>query len=169
MNRLSSPLFSARVTRYLIPFYPLFALVISMKGTMNAGIAVSRQSWRSTADKKRAERVLTFNEALARRPADALPLEAVERLCWKRKRLALIGVFFALCSLGGSVLGGHFLSAGMSLFALSYCVLRLVQYAHRAWQIERGRRRPDCPLEGLREFFAQPKVGWYVLNPKLFD
>lgn len=158
-----------RMARYLIPFYPLFVLVLSMKGTMNSGMTVLRHRWMSHRDQENPERILTFSEALACRSADALPLEEIDRLCLKRKRIALISAFFALCSLIGSVLGGHFFPACMSLLALLYCALALIKYAHRAWQIERGRLRPDYPLASLREFLASPNIGWYLLSHRLFD
>ncbi len=166
-SRIKPPI--RQMARYLIPFYPLFVLLLSMRRTMYSGVPLLRHQWMSHRDQENPERILTFSEALACRSADALPLDEIERLSLKRKRIALISAFFALCSLIGSVLGGRFFPACMSLLALLYCALALIKYAHRTWQIERGRLRPDCPMASLREFLARPNVGWYLLSHRLFD
>src|SRR5260363_181105 len=86
----------ARLSLYAVPFYPVFKTAQAIRRT--AGLALSgwHQRRARLTDARKNLRTLTFRQALARRPADALPLEAIRRDRWMRSRTAL---FFGVLSL----------------------------------------------------------------------
>lgn len=155
----------AQLGRYVFPFYPLFNAYASIKHTISTGM----YTWRNLNEHPHPP-VLTFRQAMARRPVDAISIEAIERRCLTRKRVALAGVFLCLCFSFGSVLGenkmGVLLGASFGVLSASFCFVSVVKYDHRLWQIEVGQQNPDQALGSFRTFFAAPGIFLRLLNPR---
>src|SRR5690348_10931066 len=96
---------AARAGLYLVPGYSLVKAVGSMKDVAAGGMKTIADRHRQLAAQREHPRSRTFNEAMALRSADALPLEAIARSCLRKKQLSLAVAFvsssFVVGSLGG--------------------------------------------------------------------
>jgi hypothetical protein len=160
---------AARAGLYLVPGYPLIKTVASLKETAVGGIRTIADRHRELAAQRGNPTSRTFGEAMAMRSPDALPLEAIERSCLRRKQVSLafavVSVSFVIGSLGGRNLFGAFLG----LLFVALCGLFALKYEHRVWQIETGRAAPDEPLGGYRQFFSRKGAIKRLFNPHLFS
>ncbi len=155
----------ARLSLYIIPFYPVFKTAQSIRRTAGLGISEWRHRRARLAEARKRPRVVTFREALANRPADALPLEVIQRDRLMRKRMALA---FSLLSLP-FLIHAYILSLLLGLLFVVICSLNVIKFEHQLWQIETGLADPDRPLGGLRTFLATPHVWVRCLNPRFFQ
>lgn len=155
----------ARLSLYAIPFYPVFKTAQSIRRTAGLGLSGWHQRRARLTEARKNLRALTFREALARRPADALPLEAIRRDRLMRKRTAL---FFGVLSLP-FLMHAYLLSLLLGFLFVVICGLNVVKFEHQLWQIETGLADPDRPLRGLRAFLAMPHVWLRCLNPRFFQ
>lgn len=160
-----------RASLYLIPGYPIVRAFKSAKDTVGSGYKTLRDL---TADieKQRPEghRIIrTYREALAMRPADALPLEQIARDRLNRKRLCLAFILVCASYAVGGLAAGNVIEVMNGILGISLPALFAVKYEHQLWQIETGPQRPDEPLGSYQDFFRSPGALWRFLNPRLFS
>lgn len=158
----------ARSGLYLIPGYPLVKAVSSMKDTVSTGLQTITDQNRELAAQRRNPRSRTFNEALAMRSPDALPLETIERWCARKKQFFMAVAFVSASFLFGSTVARNYFGTLIGLLFTSLCLMFVLKFEHQLWQIETGRANPDEPLGGYRQFFARRGALMRVLDPRLF-
>lgn len=158
----------ARSGLYLIPGYPLVKAAASMKDTVSTGLQTITDQNRELAAQRRNPRLRTFNEALARRSADALPLEVIERSCARKKQFFMAVGFVSASFLFGSTLGHNYFGTLIGLLFTFFCLMFVLKFEHQLWQIETGRAAPDEPLGGYRQFFACAGAFRRLIDPRLF-
>lgn len=158
----------ARSGLYLIPGYPLIKAATSMKDTVSTGLQTITDQNRELAAQRRNPRSRTFNEALAMRSADALPLDAIERRCARKKQFFMAMAFVSASFLFGSTMGGNYFGTLIGLLFTFFCLMFVVKFEHQLWQIETGRTAPDEPLGGYRRFFASRAALTRLPDPRLF-
>lgn len=158
----------ARSSLYLIPGYPLVKAAASMKETVATGLQTITDQNRELAAQRKNPRSRTFNEAMARRSSDALPLAAIERGCTRKKQFFLAVVFISASFLFGSVVGHNYFGTLIGFLFTVLCLMFVLKFEHQMWQIESGRAAPDEPLGGYRQFFARPGAFRRLLDPRLF-
>ncbi|WP_316157919.1 hypothetical protein [Cupriavidus sp. BIC8F] len=154
-----------RVGRAVNPFSP----VVSMKKTMSSGWQTIQELQAELANQRRNPRVRTFREAMSARPADAVPLEDIQRGCLTNRRIALAFGFLALVYTVASLVPGNLFGALTGLLFTILCVILATRYSHRSWQIDMGQASPDEPLPGVLDFLHSKGLARKVLDPKLFD
>ena len=160
----------ARASLYIIPGYPIFRAFKSAKDAMGSGAKTVRDLKDEIDRQKPTTRhVRTYREALARRPADALPLERIAQDCLNKKRLCL--VFVALCTsyAFGGMLGGDCFAVVNGILGIGLPMLFAVKYERQLWQMETGPRQPDAPLGSFRDFFRSRGALSRLFNPRLFS
>ena len=158
----------ARSGLYLIPGYPLVKAAASMKDTVATGLQTITDQNRELAAQRRNPRSRTFNEALAMRSAEALPLGTIERRCARKKQFFMAVAFVSASFLFGSTMGGNYFGTLIGLLFTFFCLMFAVKFEHQLWQIETGRTTPDEPLGGYRQFFACRGALRRLFDPRLF-
>jgi len=159
----------ARSSLYLIPGYPLVKAATSMKDTVATGLQTITDQNRELAAQRRNPRSRTFNEALAMRSPEAMPLEAIERLCTRKKQFFMAVAFVSASFIFGSAIGHNYFGTLIGLLFTFFCLMFVLKFEHQLWQIETGRAAPDKPLGGYRQFFAQPGTFRRLFDPRLFS
>lgn len=159
---------AARSGLYLVPGYSLVKAVASMKNAVATGAKTIADQNRELAAQRRNPRSRTFNEALAMRPADALPLDAIERSCRRRKQLSMAVACVSASFVLGSLIGHNGFGAFLGLLFVVFCLMFVLKHEHRLWQIETGRAAPDVPLGGYKRFFACKGALKRLFDPHLF-
>ncbi|SOZ17260.1 hypothetical protein [Cupriavidus taiwanensis] len=154
-----------RVGRVMNPFSPL----TSMKRTVGSGWQTIQELQADLAHQRRNPRIRTFREAMAARPADAVPLEQIQRSCLTNKRIALAFGFLALVYALASLVPGNLFGAMTGLLFTILCAILATRYAHRSWQIAKGQASPDEPLGGVIDFLHTRGFLRNTFNPQLFD
>ncbi|MBC8641548.1 hypothetical protein IAG25_32515 [Caballeronia sp. EK] len=139
-----------------IPFYPLYAALRSMRQTAGAGAATLRDLNDEIAADSTRPHVVTFRQALERRPEGALSFAEIRHQSIRSKRVAFVFTFFGSCFGLGSLIGGNFLGFLLSLLLIAFTLLTAVKHSHRIWQIEAGCIEPDRPLGSVRDFLRSP-------------
>lgn len=139
-----------------IPFYPLYAALRSMRQATGSGVATLRDLNNEIAADSPRERVVTFRQALERRPEGALTFSQVRSQSVRSKRVALVFSFFGACFGLGSLIGGNFIGLLLSILLIAFAFLTAVKHSHRIWQIEAGCIEPDRPLGSIRAFVRSP-------------
>jgi hypothetical protein len=139
-----------------IPFYPLYAALRSARKATGSGVAMLRDLNDAIAADSMHPCVVTFREALERRPDGALSLAEVRQQSVRSKRVAFVFTFFGSCFGSGSLLGEKFIGFLLSLLLIAFTLLTAVKHSHRIWQIETGCIEPDRPLGSLRDFLRSP-------------
>ena len=139
-----------------IPFYPLYAALRSMRQATGAGVATLRDLNDEIAADSTHPRVVTFRQALERRPEGALSLAEVRQQSVRSKRVAFVFTFCGSCFGLGSLIGGNFIGVLLSLLLIAFTLLTAVKHSHRIWQIEAGCIEPDRPLGSVRDFLRSP-------------
>lgn len=160
---------TARAGLYLVPGYPVIKAVASMKDAAASGMKTIADRHRELAAQRVNPRSRTFNEAMALRSRDALPLEAIERSCLRRKQVSVAFAFVSLSFVIGSLGGHNVFGAFLGLLFVALCGLFALKYEHRVWQIETGRAAPNEPLGGYRQFFARKGAIKRLFDPHLFS
>lgn len=160
----------AKASLYMIPGYPLIKAAGSLKATAGSGLETLRElkGELDSSKKTRTRRVRTWNEAIANRSPDALPLETIERDCLWKKRLCLAFAFICASYALGGLIGANFMPIFSGLLGVGFPSLFIVREEHRLWQMEVGPQHPDEPLPGYRQFFRTPGVALRLINPRLF-
>jgi hypothetical protein len=162
MSRKSEPQkksTGARVLRLVInPLSP----VKSMKDTVGTGATVIREL-HAEVTKRRKPTIRTFEEAMALRPPDALPLHEIERTNLNCKRIGLVFSLLSFVYSVGSIVPGNFFAVILGLLFSAFSLLVTFKHGHRVWQI---RHRE---LISVRDFLHQPSCLLDVLNPELFN
>lgn len=158
---------AARAGLYVVPGYSLVKAAASMRDVAAGGVMTLAERHRALAAQRRNPRSRTFNEALALRSGDALPLASIERACLRRKQLSLAVAFVSLSFVLGSAGGRNFFGAAVGSLFVGLCAMFALKYEHRLWQMETGRASPDAPLGGYGAFFAAKGAIKRVLNPRL--
>lgn len=154
-----------KVGSFINPLAPL----VSMKRTVESGWNTIKDIDAELKARRRDPKIRTFKEALAARPRDAIPLGQIERSCLYNQRAALAFAFLALVYSLSSVVAGSVFGVLIGLLFTLLCALTALKYAHRSWQIKRGKARPSEPLGSLRDFCRSKGALWFILNPRLFD
>ncbi|MFP3586212.1 hypothetical protein SCB29_21485 [Paraburkholderia sp. SIMBA_055] len=159
----------ARASFYVIPGYPVYKAFKSAKETASSG-AKTLRDLHNELERQRptTRRVRTYREALALRPADALPLPQIARKCLNSKRVCLTVSFACLLYLIWGVFSGDMLAVFNSVFGAMLPLLFAVKYEWRLWQLDTGRKQPDAPLGSLRDFFRSRGALGRLFNPRLF-
>ncbi|PMS17085.1 hypothetical protein C0Z18_21775 [Trinickia dabaoshanensis] len=157
-----------RAGLYLVPGYAVIRAAASMKETATGGMRTIADRHRELSERRVNPHSRTFNEAMALRAADALPLEAIERSCLQRKQVSMAVAFVSASFVIGSLGGRNLFGAFVGLLFVGLCCLFALKYEHRIWQIETGRAAPDEPLGGYRQFFARKGAIKRLFNPHLF-
>ncbi|SEI14419.1 hypothetical protein [Paraburkholderia hospita] len=152
----------------LVPGYPIYRAVGSLKKNIQLGMKTLGDRNRELAAQRRDLHAVTYNEAIAKRTAESLPLEAIERSCVRHKRFFLSIAAISAAFLFGSTIGGNYFGTFLGGLFVLFCVMLSVKYEHRLWQMETGRAAPDKPLGGFRRFFATRGVVMRILSPRLF-
>ncbi|RDU98729.1 hypothetical protein [Trinickia dinghuensis] len=160
---------AARAGLYLVPGYPVIKAMASMKDAAAGGMRTIADRHRELAAQRVNPRSRTFNEAMALRRPDALPLAAIERSCLRRKQVSMAVAFVSASFVVGSIGGHNVFGAFLGLLFVGLCGLFALKYEHRIWQIEAGRAAPDEPLGGYGRFFASKGALKRLLNPRLFN
>jgi hypothetical protein len=159
----------ARGALYLIPGYPVVKAAASVKETVAGGLKTIADQNRQLSAERANPRVSTFKEALARRSAEALPLEAIERSCIRKKQSFFAMAIVATGFLFGSTLSGNYFGTLLGLLFVLFCLMFVVKHEHQLWQIETGMAAPDSPLGGYTQFFKSQGVFVRLLNPRMFQ
>lgn len=158
-----------RASLYMIPGYPVYKAFQSAKETASSGAKTLRDLHNELERQRPTTRhVRTYREALALRPADALPLPQIARKCLNSKRVCLTISFACLLYLIWGVFSGDFLAVFNSVFGAMLPLLFTVKYEHQLWQLEVGPQRPDEPLGSYRDFFRSRGAFLRLVNPRLF-
>lgn len=161
---------TARIARsglYLIPGYSVVKAVASMKETAATGMRTIVDQHRELVAQRTNPRTRTFSEALSSRSADALPLEAIERSCVRRKQLSMAIASVSVSFVLGSGLGHNYFGMFLGLLFAVFCLMFVLKFEHRLWQIEQGRASPDAPLGGYGQFFSVRGAIKRLLDPHL--
>jgi hypothetical protein len=149
-----------KALRYLalnaIPFYPVYAALRSMRQATGSGVATLRDLNDEIAADSARQRVVTFRQALERRPEGALTFSEVRAQSVRSKRVAFVFTFFGACFGLGSLIGGNFVGFLLSLLLIAFTLLTAIKHSHRIWQIEAGCIEPDRPLGSVAEFLRSP-------------
>ncbi|HGO6128544.1 TPA: hypothetical protein ACK3RK_007129 [Burkholderia cepacia] len=163
---------AGRVVRFgllsLVPGYPIYKAAASLKENIRLGVKTLADRNRQLAEQRKDPHVVTYNEALAKRTPESLPLEAIELSCVRHKRFFLAIATVSAAFLFGSTLGGNYFGSFLGGLFVLFCLMLAVKYEHRLWQMETGKASPDEPLGGFRKFFATRGVLNRILNPRLF-
>lgn len=158
-----------RASLYMIPGYPVYKSFQSAKETASSGARTLRDLHNGLERQRpTARHVRTYREALALRPANALPLPQIARKCLDSKRVCLLVAYLCLLYLIYGVVAGDFLAVFNSVFGAMLPLLFTVKYEHQIWQLETGPQRPDEPLGGYRDFFLCRGALLRLVNPRLF-
>lgn len=152
----------------LIPGYPIYKAAASLKKNVQLGAKTLADRNRQLAEQRRDPRVVTYNEALAKRTPESLPLEEIELSSVRHKRFFLAVATVSAAFLFGSTVGGNYFGTFLGGLFVVFCLMLAIKYEHRLWQMETGKAAPDEPLGGFRQFFSTPGVLKRILNPRLF-
>jgi hypothetical protein len=159
----------ARASLYMVPGYPVYKAFKSAKETASSGAKTLRDLHNELERQRPTARcVRTYREALALRPADALPLAQIARHCLNSKRVCLFVSYLCLLYFIYGVVGGDFLAVFNSVFGAMLPLLFAVKYEWRLWQLDTGPQQPDAPLGSLRDFFRSRGAFGRFFNPRLF-
>lgn len=149
-----------RALRLVNPLSP----VRSFKETVGSGASTIRDLHAQVNSMARgSSRNETFEEAMARRPADALPLDEIEKTNLNSKRIAL---FFSLLSFAyslGSMIPENYLGGLLGILFSAFSFLVALKHSHRVWQVRHRN------LISFKEFTRRP--GWLkqTLDPEIFN
>lgn len=147
------------------PLSPFF----SMKRTVESGWNTIKDLDADMKERRKNPRIRTFREAMALRPRGAVSVRQIELSCLYNRRVALAFAFLAVVYSVSSIVAGSFFGALTGFLFTVLCALKALQYAHRSWQIERGKANPSAPLGSLQDFWRSKGSLLYTLNPRLFD
>lgn len=157
----------ARASLYLIPGYPIIKTLRSAKEAIAGGAQVIADQNRELAEQRRSPRTRTWNEALAARSEDALPLREIQRLCVRRKQLAMALGFVAICFVLHSAFGGKLVGTALGTLFVLLCLMFMLKYEHQLWQMATGPAAPDEPLGGLSRFIESRGAVGRLFNAHL--
>ncbi|MGF6755257.1 hypothetical protein [Paraburkholderia sp. GAS42] len=152
----------------MIPGYPIVKALGSARATIMTGAHAIGELKEQVEGQTKTRRVRTWNQALAARPADALPLAKIASDCLTRKRVALAFVYVCLSYAFGGILGGDILGVYGGIVGSTMPALFVLRDEHRLWQMEVGPTRPDEPLGSVSEFLRTRGVLLRLLNPYPF-
>ncbi|WP_459199428.1 hypothetical protein ACQVRX_07300 [Ralstonia pseudosolanacearum] len=152
----------------MIPGYPVYKALKSVKETSGTGAATVIDLAAELKKRKPKARVIrTYREALALRTPESLPLRTIAKICLTRKRLFLAAAFISSAFVLGSLIATSYLGSFLGALFILFCLLHVVKYEHRLWQLDTGPLQPDEPLGGFRDFF-QSKGSWLrLVSPHL--
>jgi hypothetical protein len=151
----------------MIPGYPLIGAIRSFHETTRPGAAVIADLTQRLPQRHAKRRAQSWNQALAARPDDALPLQQIERSNTRSKQIFMAFLFLAFCSLAGNTIAGHILGViNGALFTL-LCLLQVLKYELRLRRMETGPLSPDAPLMSLGEFIRQRGFVRHLFNPRI--
>jgi hypothetical protein len=151
----------------MIPGYPLYGAIKSVKDTATPGAVVIRDLAKRMPQKRTGKRVRAWNQAMEARPADALPLREIERLNTRAKQIFMTLGFFDLCANASCVVHVNWtglLSGGLFLLI---CFMQMFKFELRLRQMETGPKNPDRFLMSAREFLCSKGLIKHLLNPRL--
>lgn len=168
VNKRSAARRIGRLALYAVPGYAVVKAFGSLKATVSTGAKTLGDRNRELAAQRKNPRVATYNEAIAKRPEDAMPLEAIEQSSIFHKRFFLAIAAVASAFLIGSTIGGNYLGTFLGALFVMFCLMLALKYEHRLWQLETGRAAPDKPLGGYRKFFRARGALLRIISPRLF-
>lgn len=172
MNKKEPSSVGRRVMRYgllsMIPGYSIYRALASLKESVNTGAETIRDNNRELAERRKRKRVSTYNEALTKRTEESMSLAEIDRLSKRRKRMFLAAAFISAAFVLGSVVAKNYLGSLLGLLFILFCLLHVVKYEHRLWQMETGAKAPDEPLGSFGQFFASRGAFRRIFNPYLF-
>jgi hypothetical protein len=152
----------------MIPGYPLIGVVRSLKQTTAPGVAVIGNLAEKIASRRRTSlHVRSWNEALAARSQEALPLKTIYRRNHQAKWIFMVLCLYGLCMFTGSIWAGNLMGlATNSLFAF-VCALQVFKFELRLRQMETGPENPDRPLLSAGDFWRNRDLFKHLLNPRI--
>ncbi|WP_412548939.1 hypothetical protein Q2T91_16115 [Ralstonia pseudosolanacearum] len=152
----------------MIPGYPVYKALKSAKETAGTGVATVHDLVAELEKRKPQKKTIrTYRQALALRTADSLPLRTIARNCLNMKRLCLSVAFVSAAFVLGSVVGANYLGSFLGVLFVMFCLLHVVKYEHRLWQLDTGPLQPDEPLGGFGDFFRSNGAWLRLLSPHL--
>jgi hypothetical protein len=151
-----------------VPGYPMIKAFGSAKATVMSGLLTIDELKEKVEGKKRMRRVRTWNQAIAARPVDALPLSKIASDCLARKRVALIFIVLCTAYMTGGLIGGNFMPVYGGCLGSMLPAMYVLREEHRLWQMEVGPTQPDEPLGSIGTFLRTRGVLLRLLNPYLF-
>jgi len=151
-----------------IPGYPIIKAIGSARRTIATGALTIGELKEQVEGKKRTRRVRTWNQAIAARPVDALPLSKIASDCVARKRVALIFIVLCTAYMTGGLIGGNLMPVYGGCLGSMLPWMYVLREEHRLWQMEVGPTQPDEPLGSIGTFLRTPGVLLRLLNPYLF-
>ena len=151
-----------------IPGYPIIKAIGSARRTIATGALTIGELNEQVEGKKRTRRVRTWNQAIAARPVDALPLSKIASDCVARKQVALIFIVLCTAYMAGGLIGGNFMPIYGGLLGSMLPGMYVLREEHRLWQMEVGPTQPDEPLGSIGTFLRTRGVLLRLLNPYLF-
>ncbi|RQH09603.1 hypothetical protein [Paraburkholderia dinghuensis] len=156
-----------QVALNMIPGYPLVGAVKGFGKATAPGAAVIADLAKQLPQRRTGKRVRTWNQALAARPADALPLREIERLNTQAKQIFMVAGFLGLCLNLGNAINHNWTGVfSCGLFTL-ICVMQMFKFELRVRQMEIGPLNPDCFLISAGEFLRSKGFVKHLLNPRL--
>jgi len=151
-----------------VPGYPIVKAIGSGWRTIATGVLTIDELKKQVEGKKRTRRVRTWNQAIAARPVDALPLSKIASDCVARKRVALIFIVLCTAYMTGGLIGGNLMPVYGGCLGSMLPWMYVLREEHRLWQMEVGPTQPDEPLGSIGTFLRTPGVLLRLLNPYLF-
>lgn len=153
-----------RLAFNLIPGYPILGVIRSFKETTKPGAVVIMDLAKRLPQEKRSGRVRSWNEAMAARPLDALPLQEIERSNTRSKQVFLAFMFLSLCALLGNAISGSVIGVISDIMFAALCTMQMFKFELRLRQMETGPLNADAPLMSPREFLRAPRFLTHLFN-----
>lgn len=151
----------------MIPGYPLIGAVKGFREAAAPGASVIVDLAKRMPQKRTSKRVRTWSQAIAARPADALPLREIERINTRAKRIFMVAGFLGLCFNLGNAINHNWtgiLSCGLFMLI---CLMQMFKFELRLRQMETGPLNPDQFLMAAGEFLRGKGFVKHLLNPRL--
>lgn len=152
----------------MIPGYPLVGIVRSLKKTTAPGaVVIGRLAEQIVSRRRTGVHVRSWNEALAARSEEALPLKTIYHRNHQAKWIFMVLCLYGVCMFAGSIWAGNLMGlATDSLFAF-VCALQVFKYELRLRQMETGPENPDKPLLSAGDFWRSRDFFKHFLNPRI--
>jgi hypothetical protein len=151
----------------MIPGYPIVGAWRSFQQATKPGAAVISDLTQRLPQRQAMHRARSWNQALAARPADALPLEQIERSNTRSKQIFMLIFFVAIGAVAGNTIAGHILGVINGVLFSMLCLLQVFKFELRLRQMETGPLSPDAPLMSPGELVAQRGFLRHLFNPRI--
>jgi hypothetical protein len=151
----------------MIPGYPIVGAIRSFHEATRPGATVIADLTQRLPQRHAKRPARSWNQALAARPDDALPLQQIERSNICSKQIFMTFFFLAFGSLAGNTIAGHILGVINSALLMLLCLLQVFMYELRLRQMETGPVSPDAPLMSPGELIRQRGFLRHLFNPRI--